>query len=82
MARRCSAAGKRPGITAMDIGMTSAPARPIAARAAIRVPGLSASMPTAEARPNRARPRVRVKRRPKRSPISPAGSITAANTTV
>jgi hypothetical protein len=61
------------------ITVTPDPARPISSRAARNTPGDVASAHSTEPAPNTARQTARSFLRPKRSPISPAGSTAAAS---
>ncbi len=76
-----SPAGKRLGMIDIPSGMMNAPPRPITVRTAIRVLAESVRVPTSEAAPKRVSPAMSSRRRPKRSPSSPAGSMAAAKTT-
>jgi hypothetical protein len=61
-------------------GMTSAAPKPITARSPISSPAEVAVMATAEPAPKIVSPAISARRRPKRSPMAPAGSSSDANT--
>jgi hypothetical protein len=76
---RCSLA-KVPVMVERVAGITSAAPRPITARRPISSPAELAVMATADAAPKIDRPAISAHRRPKRSPMAPAGSSSEANT--
>ncbi len=69
------------GSTDSASGVTRAAPTPMTARAAITVSTSPASAPTTEPARKTPSPAISIRRRPNRSPSSPAGSISAAKTT-
>ncbi len=79
VARPRRAAGKVAPSIAMASGSTAAAPTPCSARPAINHPAVGASAHAAEASVNRANPAVNTRRRPQRSPIAAAVTISTAN---
>ena len=76
----CSSRVKSVGRTESASGVTRAAPTPISARAAMTQCTSPARAPTSEPARKTPSPAISIRRRPKRSPSSPAGSISAANT--
>ncbi|MDQ0949988.1 hypothetical protein QFZ24_003911 [Streptomyces phaeochromogenes] len=76
-----SVGGKSEGRTDRASGITSAPPTPITARATTTQVTSPARAPTSEPARKTPSPTISIRRRPNRSPSSPAGSISAAKTT-